>query len=120
MIRAKDASSVFVLDPRTDQCVYYEPVVSLPRKKRIEMSPEVFENRTQIELRNDLVDPYFDICSVEVPPLFSENFDWQKLRSDFVHGILTSDILGKTIYTKIVSEPYLARVQNEKLYSTIR
>ncbi|CAO3668495.1 hypothetical protein G6F70_008717 [Rhizopus microsporus] len=117
--RAKDASSVFVLDPRTDQCVYYEPVVSLPRKKRIEMSPEVFENRTQIELRNDLVDPYFDICSVEVPPLFSENFDWQKLRSDFVHGILTSDILGKTIYTKIVSEPYLARVQNEKLYSTI-
>ncbi|CAO3660958.1 unnamed protein product [Rhizopus stolonifer] len=117
--RAKDNSSVYVLDPRTDQCVYYESVVSLPRKRRVEMSPEIFENRSQIEFRNDLVDPYLDICSAEVPPLFTENFDWQQLRSDFVHGILTSDILGKTIYTKILSEPYMARVQNEKLYGTI-
>ncbi|KAI9243531.1 nucleotide-diphospho-sugar transferase [Sporodiniella umbellata] len=117
--RAKDMSSVYVLDPRTDQCVYYEPVVSLPRKRRVEMSPEIFENRPQIEFRNDLIDPYLDICSAEVPPLFTENFDWQQLRSDFVHGILTSDILGKTIYTKILAEPYMARVQNERLYTTI-
>lgn len=117
--RPKDANSVFVLDPITNQCVYYESVVSLPRKHRMEISPEIFENRPQIEFRNDLVDPYLDICSVEVPALFTENFDWQRLRSDFVHGILTSDILGKTIYTNLVFEPYIARVQNEQLYSTI-
>ncbi|KAI7903357.1 uncharacterized protein BX663DRAFT_453878 [Cokeromyces recurvatus] len=117
--RAKDANSIFVLDPNTSQCVYYEPVVSLPRKHHLEISPEIFENRLQIEFRNDLVDPYLDICSVEVPALFTENFDWQHLRSDFVHGILTSDILGKTIYTNIVVEPYVARVQNEQLYNTI-
>lgn len=116
--RAKDSNSVFVLDPNTHQCVYYESVVSLPRKHRMEISPEIFENRPQIEFRNDLVDPYLDICSVEVPALFTENFDWQRLRSDFVHGILTSDILGKTIYTNLVFEPYVARVQNEQLYST--
>lgn len=85
----------------------------------MEISPEIFENRPQIEFRNDLVDPYLDICSVEVPALFTENFDWQRLRTDFVHGILTSDILGKTIYTNLVFEPYVARVQNEQLYSTI-
>lgn len=107
------------MDPITNQCVYYESVVSLPRKHRMEISPEIFENRPQIEFRNDLVDPYLDICSVEVPALFTENFDWQRLRADFVHGILTSDILGKTIYTKLVAEPYVARVQNEQLYSTI-
>ncbi|KAG2230933.1 hypothetical protein BDF21DRAFT_357966 [Thamnidium elegans] len=117
--RAKDANSVFVLDPITNQCVYYESVVSLPRKHRMEISPEIFENRPQIEFRNDLVDPYLDICSVEVPALFTENFDWQRLRADFVHGILTSDILGKTIYTDLVCEPYVAQVQNEQLYSTI-
>ncbi|KAI8646086.1 hypothetical protein BD408DRAFT_410645 [Parasitella parasitica] len=117
--RPKDSSSVFVLDPTTHQCVYYESVVSLPRKHRMDISPEIFENRPQIEFRNDLVDPYLDICSVEVPALFTENFDWQLLRSDFVHGILTSDILGKTIYTNLVFEPYVARVQNEQLYSTI-
>ncbi|KAI8064821.1 uncharacterized protein B0P05DRAFT_554490 [Gilbertella persicaria] len=117
--RPKDASSVFVMDPVSSQCVYYESVVSFPRKHRIDISPEIFENKPQIEFRNDLVDPYLDICSVEVPALFTENFDWQRLRSDFVHGILTSDILGKTIYTKLVSEPYVARVQNEQLYSTV-
>ena len=105
--RPKDDSSVFVMDPITSQCVYYESVVSFPRKHRIEISPEIFENRPQIEFRNDLIDPYLDICSFEVPALFTENFDWQRLRSDFVHGILTSDILGKTIYTKLVVEPYV-------------
>lgn len=117
--RPKDSNSVFVLDPTSSQCVYYDPVVAIPRKDRIEISPEIFENRPQIEFRNDLVDPYLDICSVEVPALFTENFDWQRLRADFVHGVLTSDILGKTIYTDILSEPYIARVQNEQLYSTI-
>ncbi|KAI9498624.1 nucleotide-diphospho-sugar transferase [Zychaea mexicana] len=117
--RAKDDSSVFVLDPNNNQCLFYEPVQALPRKARIEVSPEVFENHAQFEFRNDLVDPFLDICSVEVPALFTENFDWQKLRSDFVHGILTSDILGKRIYTEIISEPYVARIQNEQLYSTV-
>ena len=60
------------------------------------------------------------LCNDQVPALFTENFDWQKLRSDFVHGILTSDILGKTIYNEIISEPYIARIQNEQLYSTVR
>ncbi|CDS06747.1 hypothetical protein LRAMOSA09274 [Lichtheimia ramosa] len=117
--RAKDESSVFVLDPDNNQCLFYEPVEEFPRKGRIEISPEIFENHSQFEFRNDLVDPFLDICSVEVPALFTENFDWQQLRKDFVHGILTSDILGKTIYTEIVSEPYVARIQNEKLYDSV-
>ncbi|KAF7724274.1 hypothetical protein EC973_001175 [Apophysomyces ossiformis] len=117
--RAKDMNGVFVLDPNTNKCLFYESTESLPMKKRIEMSSQVFENHAQIELRNDLVDPRLDICSVEVPALFTENFDWQRLRRDFVHGILTSDILGKTIYTEVVSEPYIARVQNEQLYAAI-
>jgi translation initiation factor eIF-2B subunit epsilon len=55
-----------------------------------------------------------------VPALFTENFDWQRLRRDFVHGILTSDILGKTIYTHLVSEAYIAHIQNERIYNTVR
>ncbi|KAI8145758.1 nucleotide-diphospho-sugar transferase [Fennellomyces sp. T-0311] len=117
--RPKDDSSVFVLDPNNSQCLFYEHVQALPRKDRIEISPELFENHAQFEFRNDLVDPFLDVCSVEVPALFTENFDWQKLRTDFVHGILTSDILGKTIYIDIISEPYVARIQNEQLYSTV-
>ncbi|KAL0075184.1 nucleotide-diphospho-sugar transferase [Phycomyces blakesleeanus] len=117
--RPKDNTGVFVLDPKTERCLFYEPVTALPRKGRFEMSPEIFENRTQVEFRNDLVDPRLDICSVEVPALLSENFDWQRHRRDFLHGILTSDILGKTVYTHIVSEPYVARIENEQLYATV-
>ncbi|KAI9316229.1 nucleotide-diphospho-sugar transferase [Dichotomocladium elegans] len=117
--RPKDESSVFVLDPNNNQCLFYEAVEEFPRQGPIEISPELLENHTQFELRNDLVDPFLDICSVEVPALFTENFDWQRLRRDFVHGVLTSDILGKTIYTEIVSEPYIARIQNEQLYETV-
>ncbi|CAO3589855.1 unnamed protein product [Absidia cylindrospora] len=117
--RPQEASSVFVLDPKSDKCLFYEPVAALPKKSRIEITPEVLENHRQIEFRNDLVDPRVDICSVEVPALFTENFDWQRLRRDFVHGILTSDILGKTIYTHLVSEAYIAHIQNERIYNTV-
>ncbi|KAI8085546.1 hypothetical protein BDF21DRAFT_450900 [Thamnidium elegans] len=47
---------------------------------------EIFENILKIEFHNDLVDPYLDIGSVEVPAIFIENFDWQRLRTNFVHG----------------------------------
>ncbi|SAM05978.1 hypothetical protein [Absidia glauca] len=117
--RPQEASSVFVLDPKSSKCLFYEPVAALPKKSRIEISPEVLENHHQIEFRNDLVDPRVDICSLEVPALFTENFDWQRLRRDFVHGILTSDILGKTIYTHLVSEAYIAHIQNERIYNTV-
>jgi translation initiation factor eIF-2B subunit epsilon len=56
----------------------------------------------------------------QVPALFSENFDWQHLRSDFVRGVLTSDILGKTIYTYISNDSYAARIQNSQQYDSVR
>lgn len=41
---------------------------------------------------------------VQVPPLFTENFDYQFFYPDFVNGILTSDLLGKTICCTIIGE----------------
>ncbi|ORX61897.1 hypothetical protein DM01DRAFT_1379780 [Hesseltinella vesiculosa] len=117
--RPLEGASIFVLDPVAGQCLYYEPVEALPKKDRIEFAPSLFEQHQEIELRNDLVDPRVDICSVEVPALFTENFDWQRLRRDFVHGIITSDILGKTIYTHLVSEAYIAHIQNERIYNAV-
>lgn len=60
---------------------------------------EVFSDSTPTaELRMDLRETGIDICSLDVPPLFSENFDYQTLRRDFVVGILTSDLLESRIY----------------------
>ncbi len=52
--------------------------------------------------------------------LFEDNFDWQDLRKDFVHGVLTSDILLKNIHCHIVSDGYAARVRDTKSYDAVR
>jgi translation initiation factor eIF-2B subunit epsilon len=44
------------------------------------------------------------LLAKKVPPLFTENFDYQTVRPDFIVGILTSDLLGKTIACSIVSD----------------
>ena len=41
---------------------------------------------------------------MELPPLFVENFDYQNLRPDFINGILTSDILMKSIRCSVLGE----------------
>ncbi|CAO1637737.1 unnamed protein product [Sympodiomycopsis kandeliae] len=59
---------------------------------------------TEVDLRADLRETGIDICGVEVPPLFSENFDYQKLRRDFVVGILTSDLLDSRLFLHIAPD----------------
>lgn len=39
---------------------------------------------------------------MQVAPLFTENFDYQFFYPDFVNGLLTSDLLGKTICCTIL------------------
>lgn len=47
----------------------------------------------------------FILFTTQVPALFTENFDYQFFYPDFVNGILTSDLLGKTICCNIIDEP---------------
>jgi hypothetical protein len=42
------------------------------------------------------------LLPVQVAPLFTENFDYQFFYPDFVNGLLTSDLLGKTICCTIL------------------
>ena len=112
-----DASMLFI-DSNTQECLYYDYIragetrVALPREK--------IGNRMDLDVRIDLLDCSIDVCSVDVPALFSENFDYQELRADFVHGVLTSDILGKTIYVHTPQKGYAARVKDTKSYAAIR
>ncbi|CAG8451819.1 3532_t:CDS:10 [Ambispora leptoticha] len=117
--RAFSESSIFVLDGQTNECVHYEAVEIFPRKRRMVMDLEVFQKHTDVQIRNDLIDCQIDICSVEVPALFTENFDYQDIRNDFVYGILTSDLLGKTIYCHTVKDAYAARVRSLQTYDAI-
>ncbi|KAK0459629.1 nucleotide-diphospho-sugar transferase [Desarmillaria tabescens] len=117
--RSKGESSVFVLDTETSECLHYEPVTGYPPTKKAHIPREIFAQHSEVEIRNDLIDCSIDVCSVEVPSLFQDNFDYLDLRRDFVHGILTSDLLMKNIYCYIAKEGYAARVKDTRSYDSV-
>ncbi|KAG0205877.1 hypothetical protein BGX28_002567 [Mortierella sp. GBA30] len=121
-VNAVGDGSLFVLDQSSKECLHYQPVKaykSTRQDRRMTMDMEIFDKHPEVQIRSDLIDCQVDICSVEVPALFTENFDYQDIRADFVHGILTSDLLGKTIHFHEVSDVYAARVRSTQMYDAI-
>ncbi|KAJ4488105.1 nucleotide-diphospho-sugar transferase, partial [Lentinula aciculospora] len=117
--RSKADSAVFVLDSKTSECLHYEPIMGYPPSTGAKIPREILATHQDVEIRHDFIDCSIDICSVEVPSLFQDNFDYLDIRRDFVHGILTSDLLMKNIYCYVAKEGYAARVQDTKSYDAI-
>ncbi|EPT06121.1 hypothetical protein FOMPIDRAFT_1044583 [Fomitopsis schrenkii] len=117
--RSRGESGVFVLDPETSECLHYDSVVGYPPKTHAGIPREILAEHPEVEIRNDLIDCCIDVCSVEVPSLFQDNFDYADIRRDFVYGVLTSDLLIKNIHCYIAKEGYAARVADTRSYDAI-
>ncbi|KAJ7109279.1 translation initiation factor eif-2b [Mycena epipterygia] len=117
--RRQGDSSVFVLDAETSECLHYEHVSAYPPTTMTRIPRELLEAHPEIDIRNDLIDCSIDVCSVEVPSLFQDNFDYEDIRRDFLHGVLTSDLLMKNIYCYVAKDGYAARVKDTKSYESI-
>ncbi|KAJ3811615.1 nucleotide-diphospho-sugar transferase [Lentinula aff. lateritia] len=117
--RSKADSAVFVLDSETSECLHFESMMGYPPSTIASIPREILATHPDVEIRNDFIDCSIDICSVEVPSLFQDNFDYLDIRRDFVHGVLTSDLLMKNIYCYVAKEGYAARVQDTKSYESI-
>lgn len=52
----------------------------------VKVDASLFSERDQSQVRCDLMDTQIAICAPEVLMLFSDNFDYQNLRRDFVTG----------------------------------
>ncbi|ODQ78306.1 hypothetical protein BABINDRAFT_162953 [Babjeviella inositovora NRRL Y-12698] len=128
--RSKDDSACFILDTTNNRCLYYQDIPNYylhdkktKRKKRgnkaITIDPELLEDVDEFAIRNDLIDCRVDICTPHVPQIFQDNFDYQYLRKDFLKGVLSSDLLKKTIYAYITESDYAARVCNWQTYHAI-
>lgn len=78
-------------------------------------------NHSEIKLHHNLAETNIALCSPTVPPLFSDNFDFQTM-DDFIHGILINEeILASSLYyTLLKSNQYAATVSNWKTYQTVR
>ncbi|KAF8628435.1 hypothetical protein AX15_003954 [Amanita polypyramis BW_CC] len=117
--RPQGDSAVFALDSQTYECLHYQPVIAHPPTRFVNIPRELLESHPEIDIRYDLIDCGIDVCSVEVPSLFQDNFDYLDIRKDFVHGVLTSDLLMKNIYCYVVKDGYAARVKDTKSYESV-
>jgi translation initiation factor eIF-2B subunit epsilon len=73
-------------------------VFTTPRPHICCLIPQPYPHLTHLQVRTDLLDTNISICSPEVLMMFSDNFDYQTLKRDFVVGTLSEEELGKKIY----------------------
>ena len=69
----------------------------------------------------DLVDCGVDVCSPEVLWRYSENFDYQELRRDFVANEVANVELGQKVFARVLgdAEGYGARVHDPRLLDAV-
>ncbi|KAK4703891.1 translation initiation factor eIF-2B subunit epsilon, partial [Phenoliferia sp. Uapishka_3] len=114
-----------VTEGSDDRLVHYEESKRWPGIRHATLPREALDGCKEVKTRVDLEAVGVAICSIEVPPLFTENFDYQHFYPDFVNGILTSDLLGKTICATIVGEgevksAWAGVVGNTRSYDLVR
>jgi translation initiation factor eIF-2B subunit epsilon len=117
--RERCEGGVFAIDGSSNQLLHYEQIESETSHGKISIPTEILATRDAIQVRYDLADCNIDVCSLEVLALFTENFDYQDMRKDFLNGVLNSEIFGHTIYCNIVEDDYVARVRSMHLYDSV-
>lgn len=123
---------IAAIRPATSQLLHYDLPLAEPRSSRtsipLDTDGDLFATSEtgeadsgDVELRMDLRETGIDICSFDVPALFSENFDYQTFRRDFVVGILTSDLLESKIFVHVSegAAAYGARADSTRVYDAI-
>ncbi len=88
--------------------------------KEIELPMDVLLDQNYVEIKNDLSNLGVAICSVAVPPLFSDNFDVQTI-NEFVRRLLVNDeVAQSTVYGEILKkDDYIARVKDWRMYQIV-
>ncbi|KAF8069524.1 translation initiation factor eIF-2B subunit epsilon [Scenedesmus sp. PABB004] len=79
----------------------------------------LWSERDSVQVRTDLLDTAIAICSPEVLLMFSDNFDYQTLKRDFVCGTLSEEELGKKVYLYILQGEYAARIHSLRSYDAV-
>lgn len=117
--KTKTITPVFILDPRKNRCLHYEEMNPFQADRYVDLDPTILEN-AEAEARTDLVDAQIDICTPDVLALWSESFDYEVPRANFLHGVLKDwELNGKMMHTEIVTEGYSARAATLQMYDAI-
>ncbi|KAL8974324.1 MAG: hypothetical protein Q9197_001444 [Variospora fuerteventurae] len=119
--RATRCKPVFVINPTVDRCLHYEEInCSNDTGRHVSLDPDLLSEHAEVEVREDLIDCYVDICTPDVLGLWSDNFDYQSVRTSFLFGVLKDfELNGKTIHTHIVADRYAARARSLRAYDAV-
>ena len=117
--KARGITPVFVIDPTTGRCLQYEETHPLQSEHYLNLDPAVLSHGA-FEVRSDLVDCGIDICTPDVLALWSESFDYELPRKNFLHGVLKDwELNGKMLYAEVLEDGYAARASNLQMYDCI-
>ncbi|KAM3967996.1 eukaryotic translation initiation factor 2B subunit epsilon [Aphomia sociella] len=107
-------------DGNTKKILVHQKYKTKSKDKTINLPLEIVLNHSEVKLHHNLADANIALCSPSVPPLFSDNFDFQT-RDDFIHGILINEeILASSLYYVLLkNDQYAAAVTNWKTYQII-
>ena len=104
--RFGEGNLIVVTDPDTNRVLHYEThappneadssfgdgeqkkAQKKPQLPPLSLDASLFSDHPSIKISTDLLDCHVDICAPEVLYLFTDNFDYQNLRRDFVVGTL--------------------------------
>lgn len=121
--RTKDAQGnlpVFVIDPTKNRCLHYEQMRGRQSSHLVNLDPDILKENPELEIRQDVIDCGIDICTPDVLALWSDNFDYEAPRRNFLHSTLKDyELNGKTIHTHIVGDHYAGRAKNLKAYDAV-
>lgn len=119
--KSTSVSPVFVVDPTKDRCLHYEEIDHhSSESSRLNIDSEIILSHRELDVRQDLIDCNIDICTPDVLSLWSDSFDYQTPRKQFLYGVLKDyELNGKTIHTHIIKDHYAARVRNLKAYDAV-
>ncbi|XP_023947314.2 translation initiation factor eIF-2B subunit epsilon [Bicyclus anynana] len=117
---SNDKTLLLAADGNTHKVLMHEKYKPKSKEASVSLPLEIVLQHSEVKLHHNLVDANIALCSPSVPPLFSDNFDFQT-RSDFIHGILINeDILASTLYYTLIKEhQYAAAITNWKTYQTV-
>jgi translation initiation factor eIF-2B subunit epsilon len=115
--RMGEHTLTMAVDPETNQLLHYEEGAGSTSALALDAS--LFSEHRSVQVRTDLLDCHIDICAPEVLFLFTDNFDYQHMRRDFVCGTLMERELGNTIHVHQLGGEYAARVHNLRTYDAV-
>lgn len=115
--RSPQDKVLFAIDSMTNKVLYHK---KLGATKKIHMPTEIFIEHSEVNIMYNFMDTQVSVCSPAVPPLFSDNFDFQTLE-DLVKGlIINEEILCSSIYFhKLQGAEFAARVNNWHMYHSV-